>query len=89
MTRKLPIIFAMTAFAGVAVAEYPKMIVHEHSLAYNYPGSEYELIPHAVPASDEKDASVMSKHEKVVGDEAEKARENPSKYGYDSRKSKY
>ena len=60
MKRKLPVIFAMTAFvAGTAIAEWPKIKVHEHSLAYNYPGSEYELIPHA--GSDSSDGSGVDK----------------------------
>ncbi len=58
MKLKLPVLFAMTAFvSSVAVAEYPKIIVHEHSLAYNYPGSKYELISH--------DESVINKEAAV------------------------
>ena len=59
MKRKLPVIFAMTAFvAGTAIAEWPKIKVHEHSLAYNYPGSEYELIQHAGSGDGEEGSAV-------------------------------
>ena len=55
MKRRLVILFASTAFvSSTAIAEWPKIIVHEHSLAYNYPGSEYELIEHGGEGSNDE-----------------------------------
>lgn len=59
MKHTLPILFVTTAFAATSVtADYstanndadtffPKVRVSEHSLGYNFPGSEYEIVQHA------------------------------------------
>ncbi|MCL6416868.1 hypothetical protein MIB92_14500 [Aestuariirhabdus sp. Z084] len=66
MKSTLPILFTATIFSTTAVmAEYPttdneadtffpKVRVSEHSLGYNYPGSKYEIAPHADPEIDAK-----------------------------------
>jgi len=78
MRRNLPIMFAVTAFVtSTAIADWPQIIVHEHSLAYNYPGSKYELISHSVPSSNDGGAVITAVPDGEFSDDEVKAASLP------------